>query len=248
MSEQHLAKGRKKKAKFTNVGQVLSQVVSGLGLDQRLQEQALRQIWPTIVDQPFRQSTRVLFIDHAANLVISARDASTAQEITFAKRDLLKRLYPIARALGLSVKNIRVDLKHFVVKSEEDFDESRPCAQSKLPEPPGEAELAHIELEADEQVQIQALETSLAPINLFVGPTDREPVGQENLGVAGAIRSKEILGMVERQLKLERWRRQNRYPICSGCGYTTLITHSQDALCAECFVRKLGASISIGSQ
>src|SRR5579883_1385125 len=104
---------RQKKSKFTNVSNVLNTLVTKLGLDRRLRERALMNLWPIVAGDTFALNTRPLFIDYENNLVVSVRDASTAQELSFHKRQLASKLKAAGRGTGITIEGIRFDLKHF---------------------------------------------------------------------------------------------------------------------------------------
>jgi hypothetical protein len=92
-----------------------------LGIDNRLKEHTFPCIlWPHIVGEPFASRTRPLFIDSEGNVVIAVKDASTGQEISFAKADLLKKLKQAARGVGISINGMRFDMKRYFEKATSD--------------------------------------------------------------------------------------------------------------------------------
>jgi hypothetical protein len=232
LSETNLQPGRRNKSKFTNVGRVLDDVVRGLGLDKRIKEQALRQIWPTLIGEPFQGKTRVLFIDSEGNLVVSARDGSTAQELTFAKRELLAKMRPPAKALGLNLKGLRLDLKHYFDKIEPDTEGSlinRSLTNVQI-ETPDEAELNRIELSELDKRKIDDLSVALKSADQSAACLVPNEQNEDRL--------ERILKIYERQLRLVNWRHSKGFPSCSKCNYPTTKLHTINRLCSECYLQE----------
>jgi hypothetical protein len=226
---------RVNKAKFANVGDVLDKVTQGLSLDRRMREHALRQIWPTLIGEPFAEKSRLLFVDSEDNLVVAVSDASSAQEMSFSKRTLLSKIYPAARALGLKIKGMRFDLKQFF--SNVELPLSAEVAQRNQPviqlDSPQEDELNRVNLEESEKGQVQELNVALKSIeelNVVSSNEDGSEVRQW---------SGRITKIVEHQLRLESWRRSQNYPNCSKCSYPTARLHTELRLCADCYLKKL---------
>jgi len=214
------------------VGRVLDDVVRGLGLDKRIKEQALRQIWPTLAGEPFQGKTRVLFIDSDGNLVVSARDGSTAQELTFAKRELLAKMRPPAKALGLNLRGLRLDLKHYFDKIEPDTERSmnNGSLTNVQIETPDEADLNRIELSELEKKEIHDLSVALRDTDrsaAFLLPREQYEDRLER-----------IAKIYERQLRLVNWRHSKGFPCCSKCNYPTTKLHTKDKLCSECYLQE----------
>jgi Dna[CI] antecedent, DciA len=132
-----------KKPSFTSVNQVLSRLVTKLGLDKRLKEHALLDLWSTVAGTTMAQRSRPLYLDTESNLVIAVKDAPTGQELSLMKLDLLQKLRPFARAIGINVTGMRFDLKHFhAARPDAKVQESR---RQEIPQST-EADLAQINL------------------------------------------------------------------------------------------------------
>jgi hypothetical protein len=224
---------RVNKAKFANVSDVLDNVAQGLSLDRRLREHALRQIWPTLVGEPFATKSRVLFVDSDENLVVSVSDASAAQEMSFSKRELLNKVFPAARALGLRIKGMRFDLKQFFNKIEPAMSPEAAAFREGTPGGPTpgplEDELELINLRQAEQSQVEELTLALKTVdelNVVSSNQDRQW-------------STRITKIVEHQMKLESWRRSKNFPNCSKCLYPTARLHTELRLCTQCYLKRL---------
>src|SRR5215468_10772901 len=74
------------------VDAVLEQLVRKLGLDRRLREQTLMNLWPHLLGEPWARKFRCLFIDSENNLVVALADAATGQELSLMKPAILAKL------------------------------------------------------------------------------------------------------------------------------------------------------------
>jgi len=98
---------------LASIDDVLSKLVSTMGLDRRLKEHALLNLWPIMIGPTFSEKSRPLFIDHEGNLVIAVKDASVAQELSLLKTEIIKKMRIAAHSMGLTINGMRFDLKHF---------------------------------------------------------------------------------------------------------------------------------------
>ncbi len=210
-----------KKPSFISVNTVLSSLVGKLELDRRLKEHAFMGLWPTVVSETVGQRSRPLFIDAEGNLVIAVKDAAVGQELSFLKSEILQRLRSLARGLGVDVKGLRFDLKHFHQKDMDALEAvSRKAGQT--PTPPNKAQLESIVLHGDQLNEIAKLRTSL----------------EDNAAADGAL-CERIVSMYEQELRLKQWRQASGFPQCPNCGEAAASLHGTDALCRDCYFAKM---------
>jgi hypothetical protein len=217
--QQHLqgarAKGRRN---FAEISRVLPQVLRKLGLDQRLKEQTFINLWPHIVGEPFGSLSRPIFIDNERNIVVAVNGASTGQEMTFAKVQLLKSIRQAARGVGIEITGMRFDLKRF---SEGPLDppiEILPDPALGLPEPSAE-DLAEIKLNGEQYKEIADL-----GISYLSAQPDASP----------SIVSR-VQALFEKEIRLRTWREGKGYPRCTKCDDVTARLHGTTLICAQCF-------------
>ncbi|MBI4534142.1 MAG: DUF721 domain-containing protein, partial [Candidatus Melainabacteria bacterium] len=191
---------------FKSVGNVLNRVVSDLGLEERLRQHTLMELWPQIVGDPWAKCSRALFIDSELFLVVTVQDASTGQELSFLKRQILGHLRKAARAIGIDIKGLRFDLKHYHVPNAQKGPSQAGCLT--LPEPT-RADLTMIKLTQHEEQELDQLKHKLS---------DQE---------VGEALSQRILSLFEGSLRLKCWRLTHGYPSCSSCGYPEHELHGQ---------------------
>ena len=65
----------RKRGSFATMSNLMNKLVVNLGLDQRLKEHDLLNLWPTLAGEVFADKSRCLFIDNERKLVISVKDA-----------------------------------------------------------------------------------------------------------------------------------------------------------------------------
>lgn len=210
---------------FQQIAKVLPKVLRQLGIDNRLKEHTFLHLWPHIVGEPFASRTRPLFIDSEGNVVIAVKDASTGQEISFAKGDLLKKLKQAARGVGISINGMRFDMKRYFEKATSDefaYQFEVPLAE------PTEADLSAIELSVDEALQIAAVAT-----NFTIEPHLDEP--HDTTGADFSRLAIRMRSLYEKELRLKKWRMAHNYPVCSQCGDVTPRLHGANLICPHCF-------------
>lgn len=202
----------RKAAGLDSVDKLLPNVLSKLGLDRRLKEHAAMQIWISLLPGPILERSRPLFIDSQRNLVVAVADAAVAQELSLMKGKLLRTFIETVRTIGVEVKGIRIDMKHF-----------HRAAEPQTPEPlnlpqPDETDLMAFELDSQKRHLVLELEDSLA--------SDHESL----------VKKEKILRAFEMQLRLAQWRREHGYPICDYCDNPVLRLYpfGKNKVCFNC--------------
>lgn len=233
---------RQKKSKFTNVSNVLNTLVTKLGLDRRLRERALMNLWPIVAGDTFALNTRPLFIDYENNLVVSVRDASTAQELSFHKRQIANKLKAAGRGTGITIEGIRFDLKHFHQAGDRNDEATAFPTGSEASHPrespslsfssnsPDAQTLSGVELKTSEINEIDALKSEIERNSrVFLDRASEEEIGAL---------SQRIARMAERDLRLKKWRELNGFPLCQNCGTPANRLHTQAGICLYCYLKK----------
>lgn len=234
-------KPKRRSKSFATVGNVLNTVVSKLGLDRRLREKTLINLWPAIVGETFARRSRAIFINYEGNLVVAVKDASTGQELSLSRQELSSRLRAAAGGLGLDTKGIRFDLKHY--HSADNRDELASIAAiSKQParKEPAAEELNSISLSSEDLEALQKLELELQSAH----EAPSEALGETSCQTSpGRFELRQrILALYERELRLKRWMTANQYPICSSCAEPTPLLHGSQSVCAACYLKLFKAS------
>lgn len=210
-------RGRKKeKPQLSPVDKVLPEVLSRLGLDRRLKEHSLMQMWLSIAPAPIAERSRPLFIDSQHNLVVTVSDASVAQEISLMKNQLIPHLSRVAKTLAIPFAGIRIDLKHF--HQPKQVEEATPAEPLPIP---GEKELYELHLSKYDNGLIQDLSNKL-----------QEEKAPPEIAA-------KVLKTFEHQLRLTQWRKLNGYPICRHCSNPVFRLHEKggNKLCFNCMMQ-----------
>ncbi len=223
---------RRSRASLTSVSSVLSKVIGRFGLEQRMKEHAFMSMWTEIVDQPFKELSRPLFIDSEGNLVVAVRDGAVAQELSFQRGRLLKRLSPFAKAVSLKLSGIRFDLKHFKESVPQDNDNKFALSLGRSPgQPlPSDSELCAIELSEDDCNEIEKLKLNLTT-SAEQGDCDWQT-------------QQRITKLYERELRMRLWREQKGFQSCTKCGYVDSRLYGANSYCRLCHVLALISPVS----
>ncbi|PZM79160.1 MAG: hypothetical protein DKT66_22020 [Candidatus Melainabacteria bacterium] len=215
-----MSDGFGKRRTMSSVNKVLNQLVSSLNLDRRLKEHTLLGLWPTIVGEPFATKSRPLFIDHEGNIVISVSEAAVGQELSLMRSQLVKKMRIAGNGLGVEIRGIRFDMKHFYKK--EEIVENRKAVeatnQQRLANTPGPEELASIILTPEEEEDIKALK-----IRLTAADGDHEKVHDR------------IVALYEKELRARKWMEANVSTQCQTCKQPTPMLYGSQGLCSMCF-------------
>jgi hypothetical protein len=215
-----MSDGFGKRRTMSSVNKVLNQLVSSLNLDRRLKEHTLLGLWPTIVGEPFATKSRPLFIDHEGNIVISVSEAAVGQELSLMRSQLVKKMRVAGNGLGVEIRGIRFDMKHFYKK--EEIVENRKAVeatnQQRLANTPGPEELASIILTPEEEADIKALKTRLTAAD-----GDHEKVHDR------------IVALYEKELRARKWMEANVSTQCQTCKQPTPMLYGSQGLCSMCF-------------
>ena len=194
-----------KKNKFTNVSNILPKVVEKLGLDKRLNEQALFYLWPSILDEPYSSRSLPLYIDTQNVLLIAVEDSSTAQELSFIKPKLIKKLKEIGKQLDLKIEGIRFDLKQFHLTRKQRLERK----ESIVIKTTG---ISDSELQAIKLTQAECDE-----IEHFKGEIKKTAdVKPSNMAENEAF-STRLVNLVEKQMRLKKWHKSQNLPFCKQC-------------------------------
>lgn len=182
---------------FSAVNNVLNRVMTNLGLDRRLREHTFMTLWPTFVTSGIADRSRPIYIDADRNFVVAVADASTGQELSMMKGKVLQKLVPAARSLGIEVRGLRLDLKHYhsgLAPNAIEVNMVKPWPKAT------EEDLADTTLSPADEAQLAMLRADL-----------------ENSEQSTSIKAR-LLRMFEREMRMKNWQLANGFPTCEKCG------------------------------
>jgi hypothetical protein len=228
---------KNKSPSFRGINHILNKVVANLGLDKRLREHTLMNMWPNYVSEIIAQKSRPLFIDSESNLVITASDAVIAQELSMQKRQLLKQLNSTAIALDLEIKGIRFDLKHFHANNNQENSDLNNLEIST----PDLPKISKEDLDLLTLSESQKQELSLFEKEMITKLQETKLSSDNIINSSDNALMDRIKKSFERALKLSYWQRINGYPVCSLCNNPTERLHrlnnDNKNLCFVCYLQ-----------
>jgi len=231
MNKDNLGKEKKflSKGKFTEINNILPRVLNSLGLDKHLHEQSLFSLWPSLVPEVYASRSRPIYIDNQGILVVAVENGSTAQDLSFLKAKILEQLQHFARGLGLSIKGMRFDLKHFSREENSVISVKHASAEYLESFVPPDDELAEIELNDKEINEIQYLKQKLH-ISL------KQVAAQRNEDNYSSQMVERISHLVEKKLRVQKWYLLKNMPICKRCAEPLPQSqhHLNRMLCSYC--------------
>ncbi len=252
-----LKRGRRS---LSSIDSVLSKLVSTMGLDRRLKEHALLNLWPIMIGSLFSEKSRPLFIDHEGNLVIAVKDASVAQELSLLKPEIIKKMRIAAHSMGLTINGMRFDLKHFYGGTPALSEGERfPLHKQPRQAEPTPEELADVSLSESDLQELAALKAELpldnaSSIEILNNFKESDVTGEslcikvptssaDNLNTPEL--NQRIFCMFEQELKLRQWRRKQGFPLCPKCQMPTQSLHGPQSLCPDCYFTTLANARNI---
>jgi hypothetical protein len=191
-----------KKNKFTNISNVLPQVVEKLGLDRRLNEQALLCLWPSLVSETNAKHSLPLYIDAQNVLLVAVQNSATAQELSFIKPKLINKLNQTACSLGLKIKGIRFDMKQFHSLQKDDRDIS--CAIT-------------VGFNLEEAQALPLNDSERDEIEFFKGEIIKGLGAQTLQNIESMQFSQRLINLIEKRIRLKKWHKNQNLPFCKQC-------------------------------
>ncbi len=192
-----------KKNKFTNISNILPKVAEKLGLDRRLNEQALFYLWPSILEEVYASRSIPLYIDNNYFLLVAVKDSSTAQELSFIKPKLIKKLKEVAKQLDLKIEGLRFDLKQFHSVRQQQLEKLETDAIINA----AEEELKAFSLTRAESDEIQHFKTEMERVMAL------EPLSVPNTSAL----PERLVNLIEKQIRLKKWHKSQNLPFCKQC-------------------------------
>lgn len=206
------------KNSLSRVDTVLDSLLNKLGLDKRLRERCLMDLWPSLVGDFFGERTRCLFIDSENQLVVAVKDASVGQELSLRKREIVTRLKACAQGLNLVVSGLRFDMKaYYQVAPKPEFQFT---VEPVLPEP-SQSDLDQVALSQTELAQIAELKEGLVKQGIETNLNQR------------------MICLYENKIRLRSWQKSNGYPTCPLCNSPSAHLHGASRLCSSCFLDEM---------
>lgn len=205
---------------FNNLDSVLNTVVHDLGLDKGLKQQEFAKLWPKIVGPKFQNSSKVVYIQSRQGLdilTVAVSSPAVAQELSFFKEDIIKKINKVAKDFNYNIKEILFNSKLWeeIKRETKQKTEEENKSFYKIEKIFSEEELNKIQL--PEEI-VEKIRNSL----------DEQKFYSEEL-------KEKMFNTIIKDLKKQEWQKINNFPVCSKCGITIYYYSPKDEnLCPVC--------------
>jgi len=193
----------KKNNDFNNLSSVLNTVMVDLGLDKGLKQQEFAKLWPKIVGPKFQNSSKVVYLQSRQGediLTVAVSSPAVAQELSFFKEDIIKKIKIVAKDFNYNIKDILFNAKVWEELKQESKQKIEEESKNfyKIEKNFSEEELNKIQL--PEEV-VKSVKDSLEGQNFY----------SEEM-------KEKFFNTIIKDLKTQQWRKNNGFPVCSRCG------------------------------
>lgn len=201
---------------LSNINSVLNGVIRKLGVDRGLRESTLKNIWPEIIGDRFKNSSKLISIIKKGNydvLLVAVQTASVSQELMLNKISILKKISSIAHSLEFFPKDIMFNTKLWM----EFYQETDKVEDS-----------VHILIKKPIDSELKDIQVPESLINQV-----RESVNSQNFSTPEM--KDRMMNTILRDIKTQIWRKNNGFPICENCGIPLNIYKKDETpLCPSC--------------
>ena len=205
---------------FNNLNSVLNTVMVDLGLDKGIKQQEFAKLWSKIVGPKFQNSSKVVYLQSRQGediLTVAVSSPAVAQELSFFKEDIIKKIKIVAKDFNYNIKDILFNPKVW----EELKKESKQKVEEenknfyKIEKNFSEEELNRVEL--PEEV-VESIKESLK----------EQKFSSEEM-------KEKMFNTIIKDLKTQQWRKNNGFPVCLNCGIAiNYYSPESENLCPAC--------------
>jgi len=205
---------------FNNLDSVLNTVMTDLGLDKGLKQQEFAKLWPKIVGPKFQNSSKVVYLQSRQGediLTVAVSSPAVAQELSFFKEDIIKKIKIVAKDFNYNIKEILFNSKLWEELKKETKQKTEEENKNfyKIEKIFSEEDLKNIKL--SEEV-VEDIKKSLSEQNFY----------SEEL-------KEKMFNTIIKDLKTQQWRKNNGFPVCLKCGIAiNYYSPEEENLCPAC--------------
>ena len=201
---------------LSNINSVLNGVIRKLGVDRGLRESTLKNMWPEVVGDKFKKSSKLVSVIKKGNydvLLVAVYTASVSQELMLFKSSLLKKISPIAHSLEFFPKDIIFNTKMWM----EFYEETDKIEES-----------VHILIKKPIDSELKDIQVPENLINQI-----KESISSQNFSTPEM--KDRMMNTILKDIKTQIWRKNNGFPICENCGIPLNIYKKDETpLCPSC--------------
>ena len=202
------------KSGLTSIDSSLKELSKKMGIDSRIKELMIMDYWKEIVKGNIRKDSRPYSITRAGNsliLNIAARNSTVVQELSMVKLFLKDQINTLALQVGIKISDIVISTKFWIEDAAESTAEASNSAKNDSIKYKDLEEINRIVLDKDQKLCIEKILDELD--------------SQEDL-------KKCMMNILEKDMKLKKYKKQKSYPVCKGCG--VLLNSLNQEYCPSC--------------
>lgn len=209
----------RKNSDFEKINFITNRVAQELGVDRGLKEITLINLWPNIVGPRFKdksQAVSVMKKNGFDALLVAVASSIISQELYMFKKDILRKLSPMAKSLGFSVRDVMFSAKLWNEVQE----------KNNIPEKQEETAHYFVKTPSDEDIKYIHVPENI--INSI-----KESMKTQNFSTDE--QKDRFLSVIVKDLKIQIWRKNNGFPCCKECGIpVNYYNPNQETLCPSC--------------
>ncbi len=187
----------------------MGSLTKSLGLEKGLKVSSVTKLWPNVVGPRFEKTSKIYSIYETKgvdNVLVAVSSSVVGQELSFYKKDILKKLHKIGQYYGFNIKEISFSTKYWKTENKQEEKEDNPSI---------EIELEHIEIP---DKLLASVKESLEGKEFF-----SEEIKER------------MLNTIIKDLKTQIWMKKHNFPVCKQCKIPITPGSAEDKkLCPAC--------------
>ena len=205
---------------FNNLDSVLNTVMVALGLDKGLKQQEFAKLWSKIVGPKFQNSSKVVYLQSRQGediLTVAVSSPAVAQELSFFKEDIIKKIKVVAKDFNYNIKDILFNAKV--------WEELKKETKQKVEEE--NKNFYKIEKKFSEE-DLNKIEIPESVVESIKDSLKEQKFSSEEM-------KEKMFNIIIKDLKTQEWRKNNGFPVCSKCGIAiNYYSPESENLCPAC--------------
>lgn len=204
---------------LTGISTILNKFVKDFGIDKRLKERVLINIWPEIIGDTFADCTKAVSVIKKNGydvLLVGVSSPTVSQELYFFKKDLIKKISSITNMFEFNIQDIVFSQK--VWKEE------------KRPE--------QLNTNSDDYVYIfkkNPTEKELSAISVPDSILSDIKGSIETQNFTDDSQKNRLYETIIKDIKIQIWKKNNGFPCCENCGVPlNMYLPTEKNLCPSC--------------
>lgn len=197
---------------FDKISDILSDVAKKSGMDFGVSQMALFNVWPSIVGNRFKNTSKAIKIS-GKTLTVATKSPSITQELSMFKAEILEKIEKTAKNLNIKVSEINFNHKIWAEIGKKYNEAKQEEQKIKYLPAPSTSDIEDVEVPDS---IIQEIEQSISK------------------GFDDELQNKMFTTMIN-DIKRQIWKRERGYPVCVKCAMVLdFIEEGVDPICPVC--------------